>query len=462
MTMTRYSFAMFAYDYPHPRLMDDRGDSAAALQATVTPTATRTRTKSVCGVRGRYHHSNSALEIPPSRVDSDFSAIWYMWSRSCRVPRSPIVFINLPLHERETAMERITYVSPLVGIGLCVLLLCAASVRCATALPSGLVAWWPGDSNANDLSGNGHHAMLANGAQAGVPGLMSGAFQLNGVTAFVSTPLLLPSQGTIDLWVKPADLTDDIYGIFGTFGILNGNDRLWLNVRGANGGLGIDPNNLVVNAGYCCVNEIVVPSPLLIGTWTHVALTFDYETDSFTLYINGSIAGASLHPLTDRPTPTQSLDFGGHRSDFGQNFYWNGLIDEVHVFNRVLTPQEILALAAPVIFTGFFPPISNPPVQNEVKAGQAIPVTFSLDGDQGLNIFATGYPKSQEVLCDTDDPINDVQQTLTAGGSSLTYNPSTDQYTYVWKSDKSWGGTCRQLIIQLTDGTEQVAHFHFR
>ncbi|HEY5863945.1 MAG TPA: hypothetical protein VI542_00100, partial [Candidatus Tectomicrobia bacterium] len=79
-------------------------------------------------------------------------------------------------------MERITYVSPLVGIGLCVLLLCTASVRCATALPSGLVAWWPGDSNANDLSGNENHAMLVNGAQVGVPGLMGGAFQLNGVT----------------------------------------------------------------------------------------------------------------------------------------------------------------------------------------------------------------------------------------------------------------------------------------
>jgi len=98
-----------------------------------------------------------------------------------------------------------------------------------------------------------------------------------------------------------------IYGIFGTFGRLNGNDRLWLNTRGAQGGLGIGPNNLVVNVGNCCVNEIVVPSPLLKDTWTHLALTFDYVNDNYALYINGSIAGTSTEA---RQTPTQPLDFG--------------------------------------------------------------------------------------------------------------------------------------------------------
>jgi len=55
-----------------------------------------------------------------------------------------------------------------------------------------------------------------------------------------------------------------------------------------------------------------------------------------------------------------------------------------------------------------------------------------------------------------------VQQTVTAGESSLTYDPSRDQYTYVWKTDKSWGGTCRQVIVQLTDGTHHVAKFRFK
>ena len=72
-----------------------------------------------------------------------------------------------------------------------------------------------------------------------------------------------------------------------------------------------------------------------------------------------------------------------------------------------------------------------------VKAGQAIPVKFSLHGNQGLTIFATGYPVSQPISCSTNAPLNGVQQTVTAGGSSLTYDPSAEQYTYVWKTDKS-------------------------
>ena len=45
-------------------------------------------------------------------------------------------------------------------------------------------------------------------------------------------------------------------------------------------------------------------------------------------------------------------------------------------------------------FTGFFRPVDNLPTVNVVKAGSAIPVKFSLGGDQGLNIFAANSPAS--------------------------------------------------------------------
>jgi hypothetical protein len=43
-------------------------------------------------------------------------------------------------------------------------------------------------------------------------------------------------------------------------------------------------------------------------------------------------------------------------------------------------------------FDGFYRPVDNPPVVNTVKAGQGIPVKFSLGGDFGLDIFEAGYP----------------------------------------------------------------------
>jgi len=113
-------------------------------------------------------------------------------------------------------------------------------------------------------------------------------------------------------------------------------------------------------------------------------------------------------------------------------------------------------------FGGFLQPVDPLPTLNALKAGAAVPVKFSLGGDRGLDIFATGYPKSETIGCDSTAAVDGVEQTLSAGGSSLTYDPIADVYTYVWKTDKAWSGTCRQLVFGLADGTFQRANFKLR
>jgi len=113
-------------------------------------------------------------------------------------------------------------------------------------------------------------------------------------------------------------------------------------------------------------------------------------------------------------------------------------------------------------FSGFFRPVDNTPTLNLAKAGSAIPVKFSLGGDEGLSIFATGYPKWQKISCDTSAPSDTIDETVTAGSSSLSYDPVADQYVYVWKTDKAWAGTCRQLMVRLDDLTDHVANFKFK
>lgn len=112
-------------------------------------------------------------------------------------------------------------------------------------------------------------------------------------------------------------------------------------------------------------------------------------------------------------------------------------------------------------FTGFFQPVDNLPILNVVKAGRAIPMKFSLDGPQGLNIFAAGYPSSALVACGTTAE-NAIEETVTAGSSSLSYDANNDQYTYVWKTNQTWAGTCRTLVVRLNDGTHHRANFKFK
>jgi probable HAF family extracellular repeat protein len=116
-------------------------------------------------------------------------------------------------------------------------------------------------------------------------------------------------------------------------------------------------------------------------------------------------------------------------------------------------------------FHGFFQPIDNDGVFNVAKAGQGIPVKFDLSGEQGLAIFAAGYPRSGTIPCSGTAPQDAIEQTVSAGKSGLqfdaTVSPPLGEYTYVWKTENGWAGTCRQLQVKLSDGQLHTANFRF-
>ncbi len=112
-------------------------------------------------------------------------------------------------------------------------------------------------------------------------------------------------------------------------------------------------------------------------------------------------------------------------------------------------------------FGGFYPPVEPAPTLNAAGVGSAIPLKFSLAGDQGLEILAAGYPTAQQVDCQTLDPVGSAVATMPAGKSGLSFDPLTGWYNYVWKTDRAWKGTCRALTIELIDGTQHQAYVRF-
>jgi uncharacterized protein len=112
-------------------------------------------------------------------------------------------------------------------------------------------------------------------------------------------------------------------------------------------------------------------------------------------------------------------------------------------------------------WTGFFPPVKNLPEVTTARAGSAVPVKFSLGGDKGLEVLASGFPVSMPVNCATAEAAPGTP-TANPGGSDLSYDRSTDQYTYVWSTERAWAGTCRLLVVTLVDGTSHPAFFTFR
>ena len=88
----------------------------------------------------------------------------------------------------------------------------------------------------------------------------------------------------------------------------------------------------------------------------------------------------------------------------------------------------------------------------EVKAGEPVPVKFSLHGDHGLDVIsrAAWHP------CDTSRDV------ATTASGTLTYNANLGRYTYTWTSSKSWSGACTEFLLTLRDGTTHAAYVTFR
>jgi hypothetical protein len=97
---------------------------------------------------------------------------------------------------------------------------------------------------------------------------------------------------------------------------------------------------------------------------------------------------------------------------------------------------------------------------NEVDAGNIVPVRFSLVGDHGLAVL-DGEPQ----LVPSSDCSwwrNRITETVPASTPNLAYSAVGDRYTWVLRSNASWRGDCRELVLRLNDGTEQRLLIRFR
>jgi hypothetical protein len=148
--------------------------------------------------------------------------------------------------------------------------------------------------------------------------------------------------------------------------------------------------------------------------------------------LTGSAAFDKGDPAFDPNAFTPPLAFDQRGTGFAR--VSGGRID-VGAFERQVTLFP---------FTGFLQPVDNPgandDVVNRAKAGSSIPVKFALGGAQGLAIFKPGYPKYVPEACDTGDAPDDVEAT-TANPAGLSYDPVSQLYIYVWKTEKAWAAS---------------------
>ena len=103
-------------------------------------------------------------------------------------------------------------------------------------------------------------------------------------------------------------------------------------------------------------------------------------------------------------------------------------------------------------FDGFFSPLLAEPAVASARAGDVVPAKFSLHGNQGAGVLARAAWRPCGATTDDSSPAS----------GSLGYSAGPDRYTFAWRTDKSWAGSCKELLLTLRDGTTHGAYVGFR
>jgi hypothetical protein len=250
----------------------------------------------------------------------------------------------------------------LVALALCTLL--ASNARGA----SGPAGHWKLDDGSGtsvaDSSGSAHTGKLINTPTWTSAGRINGALTFGGTNAAVTVPgsgdlanLYLTGM-TIAAWIKPTSAGG------------GGKGRIaektnWMLTMGSATTLEFGADNWTTAFARRTSSAAVT-----LNTWQHVAATWDGSQNGthIHIYVNGALAdGASVNGAgTSVSDASQPLTIGNLQPGLNRGFA--GTIDDVRVYNRVLTAAEIQALANPVA-----PPGGDP------GSGMAGKTTYQYD-----------------------------------------------------------------------------------
>ena len=209
--------------------------------------------------------------------------------------------------------------------------------NCVTA-PPGLVSWWSAEGDADDRTGLNHGVLL--GGVTYAPGKVGGGFLFPtggvGAVKFAASPSLDVGAGagfTVEGWIRrtspipsgPIAEWSDGNRWGSHFWVLNGS--LYGNLTGPGGEWHL----------------VLSDTPVPVGVWHHVALTYDKAVGQARLYLNGTVVADENIGVF---APETAFDFylGRRPAPDADLQSFNGLLDEFSLYRGALSTGEIAAI----------------------------------------------------------------------------------------------------------------------
>jgi hypothetical protein len=246
-----------------------------------------------------------------------------------------VTFDSLGQDGTFTATLEISSDDPLVPVT-------SITVIASVPVANPLVAWWPLDADGTDASGNGFDGTIvgslapAEGANAAT----GGSLTFDGGSR-IDVPFdqdLNPDNFTITMWANasstsgfasPITSRDDVNAGVSTHGFIIYNDN------GGNWNFWTGDGN----PGW----DTLPAGPVSIGTWTHLAISYDSVTETKSFYIDGVLAATDTAANQYSPNgtvETEGLHLGAGADD-GNSFWFTGTLDDVGLFRTALSEEDI-------------------------------------------------------------------------------------------------------------------------
>ncbi len=256
----------------------------------------------------------------------------------------------------------------------------------------------------------------------------SGAFEFDGDDYLVAGDIFpLNSSYTKTAWVNSSGLgfnniiSSNLHGDNNHFLKMNADGRL--------------------NAGHSLGTAIVGdPTPMVVGTWYFVAVTFDYATGEMILYKDGTDVSTATVSAPLRDVADASVQIGSMNTIFN----WDGFIDEPRLYDRALSPEQISAM-----YTG-----NNVMVSEETLGGE--------DWHVEVTPFASSEAESassSNTVTVHSVVVSDIADQNTTEGSTFTAL-DLDDYVTVYEFSEAelvWTSTGSSDLVVVIDPVTNVA-----
>jgi YD repeat-containing protein len=320
------------------------------------------------------------------------------------------------------------------------------------APPADMVAWWPLDGDATDVVG-GNNGVVEGSGGIFVSGMVGHGFFSGGEDSLIAvpdSPGLSPPQLTLDAWVRLDRILENNnnmvflwkgnslgHNISTPYGLLicgnacaaSGGSITAAGVRSGTAGVG--KLGVLLTRADRSDHLIFSNATLPLGAFVHVAVTVDGSM--VRIFLNGEL-DTEVAQIGTPFSGGLALQIGGIRNPVGGSSSFPGVIDELEIFNRALTPQEIAALFA----AGSAGKCKAPAPSNRTPLITSAPVTVAIVGQLYANNVEATDPDAGDVLAFS----------LTTAPAGMTINAATGLIT--WTPTLAQVGS-HSVTVRVTD-----------